>query len=665
MGVLLLVASMGQPVTGQAVNQFDWVKTLPAEPIHQISDASRSYYVLLKGNILISFAADGRERWRQAWPTWPDISKISVDGAGNLILAGIFQGTATLGDSTFQLPVNQQNFFVASLSPARVLRWIRRLSLETSARTVADLRTDAAGQTYLLGITATSSLLATVGPTGKLVRQRYINVSGSTSPQPQALQLTSDASAYILYNAFGRSFNEAYLQKSDSARTNWQLTVSPLLGTSYAASGRSLGLDRQTNAYFLGDYGFLDRTTGQTLDAGQILVKSDPDGQPLWVKKGPYVRDSSRATGLVTDPAGTVIAYGQYDGTLIPNTFPAQYQPNDYVSLAQYATDGALRWKARFDSPTGNDKLRQIDRDAYGALLLTGSTTGPLPLGSLTVTGTASTPAWFLAKLQPARLLPDSTTRAVCAGGSMALPGRYSGYFETDLTILLSDSTGSFGRATVIGRVPITNPGNYFSGPVVPPSVVLPTGLPTGKNYRIRVVSSSPEYIGESIPVSVGTGPAKPVISQNNDELVSSAAQGNQWFTDRKEAISGATNQRLRPGQAGQYYVVATVGSCSSLPSDLFTYVITALEPAPAEPTLLTIYPNPATDRVLIDWSAVNASASARLLLYDLTGRLLRDIPRTGAVTELSLVGLSPGIYLVSAQADGQPVATRRLVISN
>jgi hypothetical protein len=375
------------------------------------------------------------------------------------------------------------------------------------------------------------------------------------------------------------------------------------------------------------------------------------------------VADSARATGLVTDPAGTVVAYGQYEGTFIPNTFPTQYGPNDYISLAQYAADGSLRWKTRFDAPTGNDKLRQTTRDAYGALLLTGSTTGPLPLGTLSVTGTATAPAYFLAKLQPARLRPDSSTRAVCAGGSVALPGRYTGYFESDLTILLSDSTGSFGRATVIGRVPVSSPGNYFAGPVVPPSVTVPPTARPGKNYRIRVVSSEPEYIGEAIGVSVGSGPARPVVSQAGDELVSSAAQGNQWFTDRKDPIPGAANVRLRPAQAGQYYVVTSAGGCTSLPSDLFTYVVTALDPAPTNPTTFSVYPNPATDRVRIDWSGATATPMARLRLYSPAGHLLRDIARTGPVTELSLTGLPTGVYLLSAQTDGQPVAARRLVV--
>jgi Secretion system C-terminal sorting domain len=658
---LLLFGGASRHANGQIINRFDWVQTLPAEPLAQTSDPDRNYYVLTKGNILIRFGTDGRERWRQTYANWPEINKIAVDAGGNLLIAGVFRGSLSIGDSTFVPPAEQRNFFLASLDAGGTVRWVSRVNPALNARSVADIRVDAGGRIYLLGTTATATLLLTMSPSGQLLRQQVAEIQGSTAPQPQALQVGSDASAYVLYNVFGRQFNETFLQKTDSVRTDWQLTISPLLGAGYTASGISLGLDRQTNAYALGSYSLLDRTSGQLLDQGQLLVKADSDGQPVWVKRGPFVRDSARATGLLADPSGTVLVRGQFDGTLIPNTFPAQYQPNDYMTLAQYSTAGVLRWKSRFDAPTGNDRLLQTERDRYGALLLTGSTTGSLPLGTLTATGTPDAPTYFLAKLQPAQLRPDSSIRAVCAGGSVALPGRYTGYFDSELTVLLSDSVGNFSRSTVIGRIPVATPGSYFAGPVVPPTVTLPTTITAGKNYRIRVVSSAPEYVGESIPVSVSAGPARPVVTQTGPDLVSSAGQGNQWFTDRKEAIPGATNQRFQPSQTGQYYVVSSVGGCSSLPSDLFTYLVTALDPN--QPATFTIYPNPATDRVVIDWSAVSAGATARLLLYDMSGHLLHDVPRTGDSTELRLTDLAPGTYLLSAQADGQPVASRRLMI--
>ncbi|MBC8152766.1 MAG: T9SS type A sorting domain-containing protein, partial [Bacteroidetes bacterium] len=337
------------------------------------------------------------------------------------------------------------------------------------------------------------------------------------------------------------------------------------------------------------------------------------------------------------------------------------YSTDDYIGLTQYAPNGDQRWTTRFGSTTGNDKLYRVARDANGALLVTAGTTGLILLGTLSINGTPEAPAYYLAKLQPAQLQPDSRT-ILCLGSSVTLPGRYAGYFDQELTVQLSNAAGSFETPITIGRVPVNTPGNYFSGPVTPPALTLPASLSTGAGYQIRLVSAVPMYISEPMAVTINMAPMPPLITQVGDDFVSSAPTGNQWFTAAKQPVPGATRTNFKPGQMGQYYVVATVNGCPSPPSELLTYLITALEPTrPAAD--LVIYPNPATDRVRVEWTGVTAGVLAEVLLYDISGKLCRRVGRVDAATDLWLNDLSAGLYIIRVQVAGQQINSRRLVI--
>ncbi len=113
---------------GQAVNQFDWVRLLPGEPVGTAIDAARNTYVLTAGNTLVQFDRQGRERWRQTFGAWPAITQLTTDRAGNLLLAGPFTGAATVGDSTFTLAQSYtSNTFVAKLDSAHRLLWTQQV----------------------------------------------------------------------------------------------------------------------------------------------------------------------------------------------------------------------------------------------------------------------------------------------------------------------------------------------------------------------------------------------------------------------------------------------------------------------------------------------------------------------------------------------------------
>ncbi|MBC8154268.1 MAG: hypothetical protein H7Z72_15300, partial [Bacteroidetes bacterium] len=399
---------------GQTINQFDWVKPLPGEPIGTAIDTRRNTYVLTAGNTLVEFDARGRERWRETFAAWPAITQLTTDRAGNLLLAGFFTNAATVGDSTFTLPnTYTPNTFLAKLDSTHRLVWTRQVPGPDYLDYPAGLKTDSLGYTYLLGARVSGPVLIQIDPLGQRFDKQPLFSMVQPAPLPTSLDIDTDGHVVATLTQTGRLASFGVAQKIVLGITAWSRYVDEGLPTttgSYNTNALQVSIDKQRNSYVLSNYTLPDPTSGKVLETGQALLKLDVSGTRIWQKSGPTVADSAQATGLLVDPAGAVITYGAYTGRFIAGSAPVRYSTDDYIGLTQYAPNGDQRWTTRFGSTTGNDKLYQVARDANGALLVTAGTTGPIPLGTLSISGTPEAPAYYLAKLQPAQLQPDSRT---------------------------------------------------------------------------------------------------------------------------------------------------------------------------------------------------------------------------------------------------------------
>lgn len=74
------------------------------------------------------------------------------------------------------------------------------------------------------------------------------------------------------------------------------------------------------------------------------------------------------------------------------------------------------------------------------------------------------------------------------------------------------------------------------------------------------------------------------------------------------------------------------------------------------------LYPNPATDRVVVELAQPNFNA---IQLLDLQGRILREVSLSGLRNEVDLQGLAPGLYLYRLQsADGEITRAGKLNVT-
>ena len=112
--------------------------------------------------------------------------------------------------------------------------------------------------------------------------------------------------------------------------------------------------------------------------------------------------------------------------------------------------------------------------------------------------------------------------------------------------------------------------GNNFvnvptQGNISPLKITIPNNLATSKNYKLRVVSSSPNVTGDANKTFIIN--SKPNITITKEEkienfiLKSNSQIGNQWLLEGKE-ISNANDSLLIPEKIGNYSARVSKGGC-------------------------------------------------------------------------------------------------------
>lgn len=145
---------------------------------------------------------------------------------------------------------------------------------------------------------------------------------------------------------------------------------------------------------------------------------------------------------------------------------------------------------------------------------------------------------------------------------------------------------------------------------------------------------------------------ATPVITVNGSLLISSIANGNQWFTNGAP-ILGQTNATFTAITSGWYYTVVTNGNCSNFSDSVYVIgtginnrtIAQQLEifPVPFSKDLnINIHSNPA------DW---------KLSISDNIGRIVHTQTELAEINSIDLTHLSPGMYFLTvANAEGRQV---------
>ncbi|QHT69177.1 T9SS type A sorting domain-containing protein [Rhodocytophaga rosea] len=158
--------------------------------------------------------------------------------------------------------------------------------------------------------------------------------------------------------------------------------------------------------------------------------------------------------------------------------------------------------------------------------------------------------------------------------------------------------------------------------------------------------------------------PAKPTITQQGSEtgsfvLTSSSKAGNQWIKNG-EIIEGATSQQYEVKETGIYAVQVTINSCNNTS----VQVSLTAENEPEVRMHIQVYPNPATEKVFVEYQAATPSQEVIISIFNAVGIKVAEKTisgNNGSKTELMVSHLAQGTYYVQI-ADNKHITTKTFI---
>ncbi len=242
------------------------------------------------------------------------------------------------------------------------------------------------------------------------------------------------------------------------------------------------------------------------------------------------------------------------------------------------------------------------------------------------------------------------------SGNISAAPAELCAGETTQLNVSVYGGSGNYYYNWV--------PAESLSNPALRNPVATPL---TNTLYVVTVTDllKGQVYTSE-IQIEVHAMPVAPVITQVGENLVSSAQFGNQWYND-EGAMQGAVGQSYHPTIAGNYYsVITNVWGCESIASNSIFFQPTFIAELERQGNF-RIFPNPAIDKVNIDFLAENDSKLDITILnaygqnlYQVT---LEDLDRSGInsfAIDLSL--FDGGVYYIIMK-NANKIVTRKLIL--
>ncbi len=320
-------------------------------------------------------------------------------------------------------------------------------------------------------------------------------------------------------------------------------------------------------------------------------------------------------------------ATGQYSGV---STWT-----NASITLPAFDNTASLKFRFRWQNGnTGNDPAFAIDELKITGTAGAGATIGT---GAITTTTYCSNNTVNIS-------VPFTVTGTVNAGNVY--------------TAQLSDNSGSFASPTAIGTLSSTSTGTLSI------SATIPSGLPAGSGYRIRVDASNPATVGTDNgmnltiapppTITVTPSPANGIICSGNSATIT-ANGANVYTWSPAASLSSATgpNVTATPASTQVYTVTGTdANGCSNSTVTTITVESCAgLEEASFGD--FELYPNPVNESLNVDFGELKALQSVSVL--DISGR---KVLATKAVSNtIDVSSLQSGKYfLVIEHQEGTSV---------
>jgi hypothetical protein len=277
---------------------------------------------------------------------------IAIDGDGNSLVTGLFQGTATFGDSeageTSLTSAGDADVFVAKYDRNGALLWAKKAG-GTDPDEGRDIATDGDGNSLVTGY---FSETATFG-----------------AGEADETSLTSAGNWEIFVAKFDRNGALLWAKKAGGTDPDWGSAIT----TDGYGNSLVTGWFRETATFGAGEANETSLTSAGDRDI--FVAKYDRNGALLWAKKAGGTA-SDAGSDIAIDGDGNSLVTGLFQGTATfgageANETSLTSAGDGDIFVAKYDPNGALLW-AKKAGGTGLDAGHDIAIDGDGNSLVTG-----------------------------------------------------------------------------------------------------------------------------------------------------------------------------------------------------------------------------------------------------------------------------------------------------
>ena len=168
--------------------------------------------------------------------------------------------------------------------------------------------------------------------------------------------------------------------------------------------------------------------------------------------------------------------------------------------------------------------------------------------------------------------------------------------------------------------------------------------------------------LSSPILVDILQQPSPAIIEQIGDTLVSSVADGNQWYSVENGAVEGATTAKFLPVEEGTYYVqISGENGCESEPSNEINFMNTATLNIDEQKDFIHIYPTVNNGDFTIE-ATQNPSSVINIELFNLDGKIVYQQQLLNVKTHLNTT-LAQGMYLLRVSDGKQNSMVKRIFV--
>lgn len=204
------------------------------------------------------------------------------------------------------------------------------------------------------------------------------------------------------------------------------------------------------------------------------------------------------------------------------------------------------------------------------------------------------------------------------------------------------------GDSTVLTSSIVTGNQWYKNGIAIVGATQQSLVVKTSGSYTVATNAAG---LSLGVTVLVKAIPEQPkIIRDINNNLVSSASSGNQWYSDNQTILTGITQQYYKPVMVGYYSVNVTQNGCTSPMSDKYYYLVTAINNISAENTI-KLYPNPVKNLFKVSFQVVGVT-KANIAITDEYGRKLVSLNNVKSGDQIDVSSLTSGVYFVKTYSD-------------